>query len=192
MLKDKIICFALLARNCRNELEQNLLRIERIIPYFKETFIIVVENDSTDGTKELLQSWQEKSNNFLVITNNIESNSNSFINKGASMERISRMTFCRNQYLNFLKDNLKEKVNYLMVFDSRIDSFSAEGIIKALENAPDDWSALFANGRYYFDLFGIKFLGRYYDLFAYVPYGENTDLTYREMALSADLLSNKK
>jgi len=198
MLKNKKACFALLARNCRNALAQNLLRIERFSLIFKEIFIVIVENDSTDGTKEFLCEMQKCKQNFFIITCDSENNS-SFMKKAGGIERIEKMAFYRNQYLNFIKNfDFYETIDYLIVIDSDIKYFSEQGVISALENAPTDWTALFANGRYYFDLLNITILGRYYDLFAFVPHKDcgvsnlNTNLTYREMALCADLLTNRK
>jgi glycosyltransferase involved in cell wall biosynthesis len=192
ILKNKTACFALLTRNCRDELEQNLSRIERIIPFFKETYTVVVENGSTDGTKEFLRTWKlNRSNNFFVISDGID-------DKVSHMSRIEKLSYCRNLYLTFIfESSWWKSADYLIVIDSDIQSFSENGLIKALENAPPDWSALFANGRFFFDVFGKKFLGRYYDLLAFVPqresglYNGRTELTYREMLICSDYLSSK-
>jgi hypothetical protein len=55
--------------------------------------------------------------------------------------------------------------DYLIVIDVDVASFSVEGIMEAIEHAPEDWGGLFANGR-------IHYRGKfpcYYDLFAYIP-----------------------
>jgi glycosyltransferase involved in cell wall biosynthesis len=196
-MKDRTVCFALLAYNCKYNLEKNLLRIEHIKNKFKESIIIVVENNSTDGTKELLSDLKNKTKNFFVLTKDVE---NSLIDrKSGGMERIIKMASFRNQYLNFIfQSTWRTKFDYLIVIDADIDAFSEEGLIKTIENAPSDWSALFANGRYYYNFLGVNFLGQYYDLFAFIPCQEYSqpddryELTYREMAIFSDLLTNKK
>ena len=46
--------------------------------------------------------------------------------------------------------------------------------MKVINNAPSDFSALFANGRYYLPLFKHRVPMLYYDLYAYVPYNSPT------------------
>ncbi|GAB6392005.1 MAG: glycosyltransferase family 2 protein [Treponematales bacterium] len=196
MLADKVACFALLAHNCRDRLENNLLRIQWFNSYFKEMYIIVVESDSNDGTKELLREWQAKNDNVFVITKDFNKDNIVFKTNQIIIEKI---ILCRNLYLDFISGCAwKKKLDYLIAVDSDIHWFSKEGIISAIENAPDGWAALFANGRYYFDFIGRQILGRYYDLFAFVPSNAKhipdncCELTYREMALCADLLSPRE
>jgi glycosyltransferase involved in cell wall biosynthesis len=193
MLNDKTVCFTLLTRNCKNELAQNLNRIQNIKKYFKQVKVVIIENDSTDGTKEFLHEYQLKIDNVFVIF----SKNNSMTDRPGSIDRNNRMAFYRNEYLRFIsRCDWRSELDYLIVLDSDIKGFSEKGVVKAIENAPEDWGALFANGRYFFDFCGMRFLGKYYDLFAFIPLRKymaekNTiELSYREMALYSDLLSN--
>ena len=49
---DKVIAIAALARNCAVQLPGNIERIEKLRNFFSRSYVIIVENDSTDGTKE--------------------------------------------------------------------------------------------------------------------------------------------
>ena len=201
MYIDKSIAIAILARDCGGALTHNIPKIDNLRKYFKSSIVIVVENDSKDNTKEILSNWRDNSKDIIIISEDyniqtIPPKTKDCKMPGASTHRIEKMCFYRNKYLEYLK-KMSFEYDYLMVIDIDIDDFSEEGIVQAINNAPCDWAALFANGRYYFDFFGIRLLGRYYDLFAYVPYNdhnitnENTDLTFREVSLHADLLSIK-
>ena len=57
---DKKIVIAALARDCNEALINNIPRIEKLRELFTESHVVIVENDSKDGTKDTLQKWQEK------------------------------------------------------------------------------------------------------------------------------------
>lgn len=64
-LKDLKVVFAGCARNCSNYLPKVLDNIRFYSSYFKESFTIVVENGSTDKTKEILEINKNEKNFFL-------------------------------------------------------------------------------------------------------------------------------
>lgn len=50
-----IIC--ILARDVEKQLIKNIPKIDSLRDYFQKSWVIVVENDSIDRTKELLYNW---------------------------------------------------------------------------------------------------------------------------------------
>ena len=64
-LKDLKVVFAGCARDCSNYLPKVLDNIRFYSSYFKESFTIVVENGSTDKTKEILEINKNEKNFFL-------------------------------------------------------------------------------------------------------------------------------
>lgn len=186
------IAFALLARDCKEHLKCNVERILGNQDKFEAVDIVIVENDSVDGTKEYLKDLSKNNNNIHVITKDKKNDAIKSGDKSGSVYRIQRMAMYRNEYLEYIKKNMLNKIDYLIVLDADIVSFDVVTLIHAIENAPKDFSALFANGRYFIDIFGKRIYLRYYDLFAFVPRESKlTDLTYREMALNSDLLTRK-
>jgi glycosyltransferase involved in cell wall biosynthesis len=65
-LKDLKVVFAGCARNCSNFLPKVLDNIEFYSSFFSESYMIIVENGSTDKTKEILKNNQNKKNFFFV------------------------------------------------------------------------------------------------------------------------------
>ena len=188
---NKSILIAILARDCNNSIIRNIPRIELLRKEFKESHVIIIENDSKDGTKETLKRWKEKSEGVDTIMNDfgtvtIPRKSEKISNPGSSNYRISKMANYRNMYMDYAR-NADFDIDYLIVMDIDIDDFSVEGVVKSIKNAPDDWGALFANGN---KIFNDK-LKSYYDYFAYVPYGNKTlSMRYNDMFFQARKIRN--
>ena len=170
-INSKKCAIALLARDCENNLKKNIKEVEKLIPLFETCDIVVIENDSIDNTKQILNEWNRNNKNVVVISmDNIFSSSDK---TGAGLSRIERMCFYRNKYMEYFKQQNKN-YDYLIVVDADLDYFSSSGIIKAIKNSQFEWEALFANGRFYSKICGLHFLGKYYDNYAYVPYKSDT------------------
>lgn len=197
MLKNKRVCISMLARDCCQSLKRNISKVVNLYNNFSENSVIqIIENDSIDGTKDLLRGLKEQYSFIHVLsedTNQITYNKNQ---QAGAMYRINKMTMFRNKYLELLE---KESFDFLIVIDADLYDFYPDKIISCIENAPNDWSGLFANGKYFYRFFSKNILLKYYDLFAYVPFKENGyvsennyELTYKEMALSSDYLNYKR
>lgn len=199
MMKDKRACISMLARDCYASLKINIPKFTDLLSQFADNSIIqVVENDSVDGTKELLQSWNKAVPAVHIISEDTNQLTYDPTQQAGAYSRIQKMANFRNKYLKILSN---EQFDYLIVIDADLVDFNINSIILAIENAPADWCGLFANGRYYFNFLGKTKLLKYYDLFAYIPNQKqfkrlsipfSYELTYKEMALFSDYLNYKK
>ncbi|MCD7923836.1 MAG: hypothetical protein LUI85_03720 [Bacteroides sp.] len=175
-LHSKVIVIVALARDCATQLSGNIKRIEVLRTFFSRSYVIIVENDSIDGTKEILEDWRKKSSNVHIVSNNYNtittpSKKNDVV-PGMSFSRIEKMVYYRNLYLDTL-ESIADSIDYLMVIDIDIDSFSINGILKSIQNAPNNWGGLFANGKAKVVLGKIPIANCYYDSYAFVPIGKN-------------------
>jgi hypothetical protein len=171
---DKTLAIAALGRNCAPALGRSIPKIERLRSYFASSMVVVVENDSVDNTRSLLQSWERSAGNVVILDGkkpNItkENNEKNQYNPAGGFQRIEFMAALRNIYMDYLS-GLDMHIDFLLVIDIDIDDFSELSLIEAIQNAPDDWTALFANGIKYFNFFGKRIKARYYDDYAIVPY----------------------
>jgi hypothetical protein len=201
LFTDKSLAIAILARDCEKALKHNIPKVEKLRIFFNYSVVIVIENDSKDQTKRILFDWERQASNVTVISENYnvktmpdKTDKRSF--PGASRYRIEKMCMYRNKYMQFLQESGYE-YDYLIVMDIDIEDFDEESIIAAISNAPFDWGGIFANGRYYFNLLNKCFFTKYYDIYAFLPktdeWGHSyNDLTYKEIVLNTDILSNKK
>lgn len=159
VLKNNAV-FCLLARDCAEKLKGNIHIIEYYRGFFVASCVIVIENDSKDDTNNVLEDWKSKSDRIII--SHVDS---SDFNQKA---RIERMSICRNTYLDEIK-KLVINPEYLILIDADLELKKID-IFSVIQNAPSDWTGLFANGQYYCSYFGKKIPVAYYDLFAYVPY----------------------
>lgn len=161
---DESVVVAALARDCDDNLRRNIPRIEELRSHFRQSRVVVVENDSKDGTKQTLKNWQKQSQGVDLIMNDFGTQTiPTGVGGSTSLHRIEKMARYRNMYMDFVR-GLDEQPDYLIVIDVDVEDFSVAGLIKAIENAPQDWSALFALGveRFYNLTYFM------YDMFAYV------------------------
>lgn len=61
------VCFVGMARDIAGVLPFNLTRLEALGSLFRDWSAVVVENDSTDGTKQVLAEWQERHGSQVIV-----------------------------------------------------------------------------------------------------------------------------
>ena len=178
MIFDKTLAIAILARDCEKSLKNNISKIECLRKHFRDSIVIVIENDSIDQTKNILTEWERNSNNIVVIsedyhTKTIPDKTKECPLPGASIYRNDKMSFYRNKYMEYLKSTNIE-YDYLMIIDIDVDGFDEQGIVSTISNAPSDWTALFANGVRYLNFLKRIKIG-YYDGYPLILFDEKKD-----------------
>lgn len=184
---NKSILIAALARDCKESIIKNIPKIELLRKEFINSHIVIIENDSKDGTKDILKQWEEQSFGVKVIMNDfgtitIPRSSESILHPGSSLHRISKMVKYRNMYMDYAR-NADFKIDYLIAIDIDIKDFSPTDIIKCIKDAPNDWGGLFANGRtnYYH-------ISKYFDMFAFLPLNSNEAINFKNMITNNHVL----
>jgi len=175
MMISKTVAIAFLVRNCEKTLPVFLKRIERIRSYFADSWIFIVENDSKDASRSLLKQYETSHESVILFSFDDPALDN--------LSRMERMACLRNKCLD-LVENSGYEPDYYIVVDSDLD-FSPASVRCALQKAPEDWAALFANGKYYLKFGMCRIPVLYYDLFAYLPdkvkIGRGDSLTQKQM-----------
>lgn len=159
-MMDSSVIIGLLARDCQDPLIRNIPKIERLCLYFADYHIVIVENDSTDDTQQILHDWAERNGRVLVdsFTNNARRLAD------CSYNRISMMAYLRNRLLDDIMQ--LPAPDLVIMMDVDIYDFDVEGVIDGICHAPEDWGALMANGRL---MLPNHHFNRYqYDQFAYM------------------------
>ncbi len=186
-IKTKKAAIAILARDCENTLKSNIKEINKLASYFNESEILVIENDSIDGTRSLLNKWETRSENVTILDENVKYESDE--REGSGRNRIYRMAELRNMYIAYFKEKAR-KFDYLIVVDIDLAIISADKVRSAIIHAPDDWAGIFANGRFYGLLFNKVIWGKYYDNYAFVPFhSKYNELNYGEIRINNDLIN---
>lgn len=140
-MMDCTVIIGLLARDCKDSLIRNIPRIERLGSFFTDHHIVVVENDSVDGTQQILHDWAVRNGKVVV---------DSFTNcsrrlADCSYKRINQMASLRNRLLEDIKK--LPASDFVLMMDVDIYDFDVDGVIDCISHAPDDWGGLMANGR---------------------------------------------
>lgn len=139
-----------LARNCAHKISENIKFIENLRSYFKFLQVVVVENDSHDNTRAILDNWSVSSSNVVILdgikrsTVSISEQSNSNVNPYYSHKRISYLASIRNQYLNYIKSD-GCAYDYILVLDLDVDRISLLGVLNSFEQR-DNWDVVSAYG----------------------------------------------
>lgn len=172
-----------IVRNAEPGLRKNIPVINNICSQFHDYKVVVYENDSKDGTKELLQNWHDSYNDkvFVIMDDGkkgkiIPSIRDVNCNPFFSRWRIEKMASLRNKYLTFV-DNNGWSPDYLMVVDLDVSRISIDGVMSSF-NSAYEWDAVTAFGYSYSPLMK----KRYHDTFALVEVGkENTPQTEKSI-----------
>lgn len=176
-----------LARDLGTHVVSITKRIDQTGKLFKDYKVLIFENDSSDGTRQALQQWQETNSHVHLIECDVKDcifGDKPMYHYGVtSNNRISRMAYFRNEYLKIVQKNYK-KFDYMMVLDFDLKGpWSLDGIAHSI--AQDNWDAIAAYGMH--ALFGtLGSLYVLYDAQAYVP----QDKAYEAMETKQDIVQN--
>jgi len=149
-LANSSIAICGLARNCAHKLLKNIKFIEELRAYFKFLQVVVVENDSRDKTRSILDSWSESSSNIAILDGITKSTAlksdqpDNNVNPYYSYKRISYLATLRNQYLNYIKSHARA-YDYILVLDFDVDKISLAGVLNCFEQR-DSWDVACAYG----------------------------------------------
>jgi hypothetical protein len=144
--------FTGLARNCEPHLPAVLSNLEQLAAVFEQTAYVIVENDSSDRTKDILSSWGRKRGNFHLFC---------LDGLGRQPVKTLRLEVARNVYIEYLRSSpTLADFDYLCVLDmddSGTRPVPMESFTAALEylSKHDHAGGVFANQ-----------LGTYYDMWA--------------------------
>ena len=136
------------------DIEKNFLssfsNIDIMCEYFNKVYVIILENNSTDNTRQILKEWAiKKYKNMtkqIILYDNLED---------SYPLRAHRLAFCRNQILDHIFINkLDEEYQYAFHcdLDDRFWRIDFESICNCFQYKSDDWDVMTCvnkNNKYY-------------------------------------------
>ncbi|MGA2408217.1 MAG: hypothetical protein ABSF81_15910 [Bacteroidales bacterium] len=168
-MRNSSVSICSIVRDCESNLKKNIPKIELLRSLFKESEIVVFENDSIDKTKEILKNWESDSENVNVFTDtfgNITIPSKGSIkgNPYYSISRIEKMVSYRNKYMNFLNTQGLKR-DFVIIIDLDISGFEIDGVCDSF-GTTTDWDCISANGT----SISSRFRRQYHDAYALIEY----------------------
>jgi glycosyltransferase involved in cell wall biosynthesis len=140
------LLFVGLAKDIRQALHDNLQYLLEIAENNCQDYrFIIVENDSTDGTKELLLDLAAKNPKIIALTH--QENQPSAITHGShSNKRFHIMAHWRNKYIEECKKPEYDTFNHVCVLDLDHTVGTTEKALETCFETSTDWDMVSANG----------------------------------------------
>jgi len=140
--------------NVENKLLGDLAKIHKSLVGLGEIETFLVESDSHDGTKKILEASRQRHKSF------------GFESLGNLQEiipnRIERIRFCRNRYVEYIRKNYdSNRWNFIVVadLDGMNSAISSIRMNKAINNS-NNWDVCFSNQTFgYYDLYALRSKG---------------------------------
>ena len=116
-----------IARNSAKNLVNNIPVLEQIETYFNKCYFYFYENDSTDNTPELLESWSNTKSNVEFVTEKLDT---PYLPLSTSNVRTENLARARNKCLEYVR-TIQDKVDYVIVIDTDFTKFSINGLMNS-------------------------------------------------------------
>jgi hypothetical protein len=123
------VVFVGLARDIAQVLPENIKRVEQTARHFAGWKAVIVENDSTDGTKDILAQWQRDrpGNVFVEMTDNGKPHL-----RGFELDRTRAMAQYRNRCRELVQEHAPE-AEIVIVLDLDVwGGWSIHGVINGI------------------------------------------------------------
>ncbi len=160
-----------MVRDCGQNLKRNIPAIESIGAYFKDYKVVVLENNSKDNTKEILQGWSAKNNKVHIFLYDFDESKYKAIPADEGYFKYFQLNKLQKYY--DYRNVLLEKVesigydsDYSMLIDMDVAGIDVKGAITSF-GSDISWDAVTANG--YSLSPGLR--RRYHDTFALCEHG---------------------
>lgn len=143
-MRAKTAVLAGLARDVAAILPYTIVRMENIGSMFADYRIVIYENDSADGTKDILRAWAERNPRVHVRSED----SGDPVNPCARcLKRAERMARYRNACLESVRAEAAS-FDYVLLVDTDLEGgWSPDGIANTFGH--DDWDFVGSNGLIY-------------------------------------------
>jgi hypothetical protein len=150
------ILFVGIARNVRRSIQRVLENVDAYGRLFNRHKVVIVENDSIDGTKEFLRTWARQK----PYREHIEADEGSA--HSISGHNTHRLAGVRNLYMKRIDAENEQLYHFVIIFDCdqvnvrAIDPESITAAIRFLCEEPTR-AAVFANQRgFYYDIWALR------------------------------------
>lgn len=187
-MKQSKVLICGLVRNVEKNVPLIIRRVEEMVKHFGDYRVLIVENNSSDRTRELLLEWNKVNPKVLILGCGRNSPGTCHISFAkvpttahiVSRGRISKMTHLRNIYLDELKSmwNSGEfRPDYTMMWDlDVVGSAYVDGVAHTMGYYADPdfrerTSSVCANGMYDWGI-----IKTYYDTYAHLDKNETFDM----------------
>lgn len=187
--KTKSIIICVLLRDVADKIQNIRKKAEACGEMFRNYRVLIVENDSSDGTRPLLIEWARENPKVVIlgcgVNTSVEKCHIPFASKkteghGVDRTRIDKMTHLRNMYLEYVEENFPH-FDFMCVWDLDIvGSVYLDGIQNTMgwflspKSPLKDADVICAYGiRKYIDL------KVYYDTYAHLDEGDDFQLKYK-------------
>jgi len=142
-------------KNSASYIDKNLNKLYSMHDLFKEFHMVVYENDSTDNTVQILETFKKNKKSFDYISEK------GIINKVRNKSIIGPQIigYGRNRLLEYVEKNYTDSIDYLLMvdLDTVIENFDKDQLKYIFKHDTTSWDALFANcdGKYY-DIYALR------------------------------------
>lgn len=147
-LNRKRILIVGVVSNVEHKLAGDVQKIQFALSSFNEIHFFIVESNSSDETIAVLNQLRFSITNFKFIT----------LGKLGIKDRIERIRYCRNQYVNYIRNIPSTQFpDYIIVAD--LDGMNSALSKKGFESCfnKDDWDVVVANQKHgYYDIYALR------------------------------------
>ena len=142
------IVINVLARDIKHNIPALRVNVESLVPLFKEVALVVFENDSSDGTRDIFKDWSnEPELGYIVdvmecegvVDCKLKKNYRDNVENYAYTSAIGEMHTYRNRAINYIQTDPKyESYSHVLVLDVDLSvPFSPLGILHTLGLKPN-------------------------------------------------------
>jgi hypothetical protein len=194
--KNVLICG--IVKNCASQIKKNIQYALETLELFNNSKIIIYENNSTDGTKDILNEYSKMEHlqkNITIISEDIDLNNKNNCVVWSYKEITGSDHPCRIEFISKARNKVVEEFNkpeynhfeYVIWIDfDSSNGWDKNGIIDSF-NRNENWDALFGNNngvyydyyalRYKEQVFGPEIIGEHFwNNISYVNFQENNCL----------------
>jgi tetratricopeptide (TPR) repeat protein len=140
------------ARDCAQNVQGALANIANVASLFRDSSFLLVENDSSDATPDLILRWCSQRASARLV--NLDGLSDS------CKARTMRIAAARNAYLDIVRSEFRE-YDYLFVLDlddASVTPLETNEVLRAVEYCETNsaCAAVFPIQRYYYDSYALR------------------------------------
>jgi len=176
-MRNIIICGVI--KNVRNKIENNISLCRELGKKCDSYKIIIYENNSTDGTKELLQKYVNDSDCKIIMEDldigkhNSEIWAYTEITSSSHPCRIEQISNARNKLIDEIILEKYDAFNIVVSIDLDSSKWDINGVIDSIDKVEEDRNnIIYANSPRYYDYYALRSPYSKYHLFGPEAVGE--------------------